>query len=131
VTAGLLPLLGVQPILGRVFSEEEADRSEKYSTAISYEFWQRHFAGDLKVLGRTFFVDNSPTFVGAVLPRGFNLFGSNAPDVYNPISVNSAGASATDRWLMGFGRLKPGITIEQRRRPWMFSPGTWNRLIPT
>jgi putative ABC transport system permease protein len=68
VTAGLLPLFGVQPILGRVFSEEEADRSENYSTAISYEFWQRHFAGDPKVLGRTFFVDNSPAFVGAVLP---------------------------------------------------------------
>ena len=113
VTAGLLPIFGVQPILGRVFSEDEADRSEYSTTAISYEFWQRHFAGDPKVLGRTFFVDNSLAIVSAVLPRGFNLFGSNAADVYNPLSVNRAGAAADQRWLMGFGRLKPGITIEQ------------------
>jgi putative ABC transport system permease protein len=115
VTAGLLPLLGVHPILGRVFSEEEADRSDYNFCVISYEFWQRHFAGDPKVLGRTFFVDTTAAIVSGVLPRGFNLFGSNAADVYNPISVNRAGASAAERWLIGFGRLKPGVTVARAR----------------
>ena len=113
VTPGLLPLFGVQPVLGRLFSDKDAEKRDYYPSAISYEFWQRHFAGDPKVLGRTFFVDNNPAFVAAVLPRGFDLFGDNAADVYNPISVNLMRSGATDRWLMGFGRLKPGITVEQ------------------
>jgi len=78
VTPGLFPLLGVTPFMGRVLSEEEQVRVKDYDgAAISYEFWQRHFAGDPKIVGRTFFVDNAPATAVAVLPRGFDLFGSH------------------------------------------------------
>ena len=71
VTSGLMSLFGVQPILGRMFTEEDAARTDYYRSAISYEFWQHHFAGDPGALGRTFFVDNNPAVVAAVLPPGY------------------------------------------------------------
>lgn len=54
VTPGLFRLLGVAPFIGRVLSEDEQRRAKDYDgAAISYEFWQRHFGGDPKVLGRS------------------------------------------------------------------------------
>ena len=114
VTPGLFPLLGVTPFMGRVLSEEEQVRVKDYDgAAISYEFWQRHFAGDPKIVGRTFFVDNAPATAVAVLPRGFDLFGSHPADVYLLWGANDSGASAADRWLVAVGRLQPGMTIQQ------------------
>ena len=113
VTPGLLPLLGVQAVLGRLVAADEADSKEGGGVAISYEFWQRHFARDPKVLGRSFFVDNDTVTVVAVLCPGFELFGMGPPDVVQWLSVNRRSAGETQRWLMGFGRLKPGVTIKQ------------------
>jgi putative ABC transport system permease protein len=111
-TPGLFRLLGVQPILGHALTEEDANHHGYHSAAISYEFWQRHFAGDPNILGRSFFVDIDKTVVAAVLPRGFDLFGSGPADIYKLAPVSESN-SETNRWLTGFGKLKPGITVEQ------------------
>ena len=110
ITPGLFRLLGVQPILGHTFTEEDAEHRGYSSVAISYEFWQRHFGGDRNILGRSFFVDYDGVIVGAVLPPGFDLFGSIPADVYRLIPVN---APDNERWLTGLGRLKPGVTVKQ------------------
>jgi putative ABC transport system permease protein len=110
---GLFHMLGVQPILGHILSEEDAERFPSNDVAISHEFWQRHFSGDPNILGRTFIIDFGETaVVTAVLPRGFDLFGSIPTDVYRLMSVNDSD-SADDRWLTGLGKLKPGITVQQ------------------
>ncbi len=114
VTPGLFRLLGVVPFIGRVPSEDEQRRVKDYDgAAIGYEFWQRHFGGDPKILGRSFFVDNSPATAVAVLPRGFDLFGSHPADIYLLWGASDSGASATERWLHAVARLKAGMTIEQ------------------
>lgn len=111
VTPGLFPLLGVTPILGRLLTEEEAIKDS--CSAVSYEFWQRHFGNDPKILGRQLFVDNYTTEVVAVLPRGFDLLGGRTADVYEFLSVNRIGPSDTGRWLRTFGKLKAGTTLRQ------------------
>jgi len=113
VTPGLFPLLGVQPVLGRLFTEDDANRTDGGGVAITYEFWQRRFAGDPEVLGRSFFVDNDTVTIVAVLPPRFDLFGTAPADVVEGISINQRGPGETQRWLMGIGRLKPGIKIKQ------------------
>jgi putative ABC transport system permease protein len=113
ITVGLLPLLGVQPILGHTFTKEDAERVGYISVAISYEFWQRHFAGDPNILGRSLFVNVNEAIVVAVLPPGVDLFGAGPTDIYEALPVYDLDFTATTRWLMGFGRLKPGITIQQ------------------
>ncbi len=107
-TRDLFRMLGVQPILGNALTESPHD-----DVAISYEFWQRHFSGDPLILGRSFIIDFGETaVVTAVLPRGFDLFGSIPTDVYRLMSVT--GLNPDDgRWLTGIGRLKPGITVRQ------------------
>jgi predicted permease len=115
VTHGLFKLFGVTPILGQIQSEQVQGSNEYAYAVLSYEFWQRHFAGDPKVLGRRFFVDNNAAVVVAVLPRGFDLFGGRPADIYLLDSMNGYGASANERYLMGFGKLKAGTTIQQAR----------------
>lgn len=113
VTWGLCPMLGVRPVLGSLLPENDAAKKDLAGVFISYEFWQRHFGGDPKIVGRSLFIDNSPGWVMAVLPAGFDLFGQGSVDVLEPIGLDRVGPSATQRWLMGVGKLKPGITIER------------------
>ena len=58
VTPEVLPLLGVQPALGRVFDGRQDDRS---AAVISYGLWQSQFASDPSVLGRTVRLNGAPT----------------------------------------------------------------------
>ncbi|MFN2514302.1 MAG: ABC transporter permease, partial [Pyrinomonadaceae bacterium] len=65
ISANALPALGVNPILGRGFREEEEGRGSERVALISYGFWQRQFAGDPKVVGQSITLDAKPfTVIG-------------------------------------------------------------------
>src|SRR3954465_4730372 len=68
VTQEVLPVLGVNPVLGRVFEAREDDRS---AVVISYGLWQSQFAGDSSVLGRTVHLDGVAHTIIGVMPRDF------------------------------------------------------------
>jgi predicted permease len=108
-TPGYFPLLGVTPILGRLPSY---DLGRPRTLALSYEFWQRHFAGDRNVLGRSLFVDNMNGTVVGVLPPGFDLFEEGTADVYRVMPFRR-GHLGNQRWLLALGLLKPGVTLGQ------------------
>ena len=66
-------MLGVQPLLGRVFLPEEQQSGKELEVVLSYSLWQNHFAGDANVLGRTVALNgNSYTIVG-VMPKDFQF----------------------------------------------------------
>jgi len=113
ITPGTFPMLGVSTVLGTIPSEKDLRKVSLNPIFLGYEFWKRHFQGDPKVLGKTFFVENESAMVLAVLSPGFDLFGRGPTDVFEPIAVASDGPADKDRWLTGFGKLKPGITIAQ------------------
>ena len=79
VSVRLFSLLGIKTFLGNVPTDAVTEKRGLDGVAISYEFWQHHFAGDPNVLGRGIFVDTAPTTVLAVLNPGFNLFGTGVP----------------------------------------------------
>lgn len=113
-TPGVFSLLGVRPVLGNLPTEQEVVKQGWSVVTISYEFWQRHFGSDSRVIERSVVVDNQTMTVTAVLPRGFDLFGSEPPpEIVVLMTAGEAGALDSDRWLIGLGRLKPGIRIEQ------------------
>ena len=117
VSPGLFPLLGVNAALGTLPSEKEVSREGFNGVALSYEFWQRHFAGDPKVLGRSVFVDNDLATVVAVLNPGFDLFGTGPVEVFSIDGISSSAEPESEefdpRWLIGVGKLKPGVSLQQ------------------
>ena len=124
-TTNYFHVLGLQPALGRLFS----DTTERFGAApeivISYDFWRSDLAGDSTVLGRTLFVDSRPVTIVGVAPRGFNgtITGLLA-DVWMPATMDarptagSAGGDPVDRLgpVIMFGRLEPGMDVGRAER---------------
>ncbi len=121
VAENFLPLLGVQPALGRLFTPDECRKGGRAAALLSHDFWERQFAGDPSIVGRTVTIDASPadihgpvTIVG-VLPASFD-FGS----VFSPgMQVDFYVPAYMDFWrswgntLAIVGRLKPGVSLGQ------------------
>jgi putative ABC transport system permease protein len=121
-SASILPLLGVSPLIGRTYTEEE-DHPGHAVAVLSYALWQRRFGADASIVGKTIQLNRRPYTVIGVMPQGFEfpLRGerwSNQPaDVWVPMAF-------TDEERMGWGkqynhsviaRLKPGVTLAQAR----------------
>lgn len=120
VSASYWHVLGVRPVLGRLFTEEE-DRAGAAGTAlISWGYWQRRFGGARSVLGETIDFGYGPYTVIGVLPRGFTGVTLSETDVWLPI-VTAGLALQGDSWMTGrgyywfgaIGRLAPGVTEER------------------
>src|SRR5439155_1631177 len=117
-SASLFTTLGTKPLLGRALLPEE-DRKEGHRAAVlGYGLWQRYFAGDSNVIGRTLTLDTygrrEYEIVG-VMPPGFGLPGQC--ELWLPMGW--MGVSLTERrsahWHNVIARLKPGVTLAQAR----------------
>jgi len=109
----LLPaMLGVKPFLGSLPTDE---KSNAPGFGISYEFWQRHFAGDPHVLGRMIFVDTGSAPIVVVLAPHFDLFETGPPDIFMfGESPNPAEPGVGDpRWMLAIAKLKRGFSVQQ------------------
>jgi putative ABC transport system permease protein len=124
VSVNLLPMLGVQPLLGRHLSAEEERPGQDRVAIISYALWQRRFGGDAEILGKTIAVNRAPRMIVGVMPEGFHFpRAAELPRVYNlPEKVDLWMPLARDaefwekrtlRGLIVIGRLKAGITQAQ------------------
>ena len=116
---GFLPLLGISPVLGRNFLPEEDRPNGPRVVLISYGLWQDHYNRDPGILNRQIDVDGSPARVVGVLPKDFQFPTLQSADVIFPMALDRA-AQATANGGIGnpmrtFGRLKPGVSIEQAR----------------
>ena len=118
--AGLLPLLGISPVVGRNFLPEE-DRPNGPSVAmITYGLWKNHYGLDAGILNRLIDVDGSPVRVVGVLPKEFELPTLQAADVIMPLALLEAEKQRSQNGGIGqpmrvFARLKPGVSIAQAR----------------
>ncbi|MEX2301304.1 MAG: ABC transporter permease [Bryobacterales bacterium] len=114
VTENFLPLLGVQPQLGRNFVSEECIWNGRPAALLTHSLWERRFASDPAIVGQSITLNDKPTTVVGVLPASFDFASVFSPgsriDMLTPFPV----ADETDRWgntLAVIGRLKPGVTI--------------------
>jgi putative ABC transport system permease protein len=112
LTPNLFGVLGVEPILGRLFTEEEGQPGRGDVVVLAYPFWQRHFAGSADVLGEKLTLDGKPYTVVGVMPRSF-VFPFNSMNLWQPLDINPwAERRAMNGPLLVVGRLKPGQTRE-------------------
>lgn len=108
ISTNLLPVLGVQPMLGRNFMPREN------AILLSYPFWKRRFGGDPGVLGRSVTVGGSPNTIVGVMPPRFVILGGNEVDIWNNLDMHSPGyQTRKDHWFSAIGRLKAGATTER------------------
>jgi putative ABC transport system permease protein len=116
VTPNFFSMLGVKPVLGRVFQGEEAqDRVQ--SIVISTPFWQRQYHSDPQVLGKSVTIEGIVSTIVGVIPAGFSPFFGRPIDLWQPINPeNTRYSGRIDHWLMPVARLKPGTTMEQAQQ---------------
>lgn len=120
ISPNLLPLLGIQPVQGRSFSVEEADRRERL-VLISHQFWQERFTGSPAALGETLVLDGQPAQIIGVLPAGFQV-ARIAADVWE-VHATHQPIRGRETWF-AVGRLQPAITIEQAQSEMRAIAGT-------
>jgi putative ABC transport system permease protein len=111
ISHGLFEILGVSPQLGRTFREEE-DRPDSDSVVLlSYGLWQRRFAGDASVVGKTISINNRARTVIGVMPAGFRF--PEVADAWLPLALDTKMWTRNDHGLSAIARLKPNVTLEQ------------------
>ena len=135
VTQQCLATIGVPPLLGRVFTAEEAPASRpgRRVVVIAYDFWQKTFGGAPDVVGRSFQTDGDPVTVIGVMPRGFRgLRVDDGVDIIAPFGTVIP--SPANRMLAShiLGRLRRGVTLEAARAELVTRwPAMMDRVIPT
>ena len=113
VTADYLKVMGVAPVRGRPFTVEDDRPGATPVTIISYAFWQKYFAGDASVVGKTVTLDDSAFTIIGVMPEGFAHQGP--PPLWVPIGPMNWKDRDVRVGGNVIGRMKPGVTIDQAR----------------
>ena len=114
VSAELLPMLGVQPLRGRLFTAQDDLPGAENVELISYRLWQSRFGGDEHVVGRKVQINATPATIIGVMPPGF-FFLSRETDLWETLNLNPAQdyRQTQGRWMMSIGRMKPGVNRDQ------------------
>jgi len=115
IAGSFFQTLGVQPMLGRLFSLEEMQKGGRPAVLLSYPFWQRQFAADPKIVGQAISLDKTSATVVGVLPSTFDFGSVFQPGFKMDIFVPAIMDDMRD-WgntLSPIGRLKPGVTVAQ------------------
>jgi predicted permease len=118
MTADVLPLLGVKPLLGRWFSPDDDRHGAAGTVILSYSLWQARFGGTAAVLGKKILLDDEPCTVIGVMPAQF-AFPRREDEIWLPMRLlgifddSLTDPDRTNSFLTGVARLRPGVTLDQ------------------
>ena len=116
VAQDFLGFLGIQPALGRGFVDEEAKWNGTPAMILTHGLWQRRFASDPRVIGRTVTLNDKVTTIVGVLPASFDFATVFTPGARVDMLVPFPITPETDRYgntLAVLGRLKPNVTVQE------------------
>ena len=112
VTDGVIPVVGVRPLLGRSFSRKDDLPGSPETAILFYGYWQRRFSGNPAVLGRRLTIDGKAREVIGVMPRNFRFLDFDA-EIIVPFQFDRGKTFLGNFSYNGVGRLKPGVTLAQ------------------
>jgi predicted permease len=115
VTDGILPILGVSPMLGRLFSRADDAPGSADTVIVTYGYWRRKFGGDRTVIGKTITVDGKLRQIIGVLPQDFRFQDRSDLALLIPMQFDRAKTILGSYSYDGIARLKPGITLEEAK----------------
>lgn len=113
VTEGTLPILGIPPMLGRVFRKADDSPGAPDTVVLTYGYWRRKWGGDASAIGKTIVVEGKPRQIIGVMPRRFHFLDGSDPALIKPMQLNRNKTNLGNFSYNGVARLKPGVTIEQ------------------
>jgi predicted permease len=119
VSGNYFRTFGLQPWAGRLLMDADNAKGAPMAAVMSYEEWQRNFAGDASVVGSTFWINTKPVTIVGIAPEGFygDRLSTAPPEFYLPIEAMPVLANAqyvhnpNQNWLYIIGRIKPGVAI--------------------
>jgi putative ABC transport system permease protein len=118
VSASFFATLGVEPQLGRAFTENEDQPNGPHVAVLMHPFWQQYFGSDPHVLGQTVNLDAAPYTVVGVMPASFRFPEDSGAQILVPLALNQASERLriqTERLVRIIGRLKPGVSLSAAR----------------
>lgn len=113
VSDATLPLLRVQPLMGRLFTKEDDSPGRPLRVILTYGYWQRRFGGAANIIGQSLVVDGAPAEIIGVLPKSFIFPRSNNAVMLLPMQLDRADATGISFGFQVLARLKPGVTRAQ------------------
>jgi ABC-type antimicrobial peptide transport system permease subunit len=113
VTDGTLPLLGVSPALGRLFTRQDDAPGAAQTVVLTYPYWQQRFGGTLSVIGSSITVGGVPREIVGVLPQTFHFLDQKDPSLILPMQWDRATTTLGSFNGNAIARLKPGVTVQQ------------------
>jgi putative ABC transport system permease protein len=117
VTQNLLPMLGVEPMLGRLFVVGEDETGREHEVVLAYSLWQRLFEGSPDALGKSMHLNGEDYTVIGVMPPQFKFapFWATHAELWAPLDTSVKRQSRGGNSLRVFARLKPSSTLDQAR----------------
>jgi predicted permease len=112
VTDGILPILRVQPMLGRTFTTADDSPGTPETVILTYQYWKRKFGGDRNVIGRGLVIEGRPHEVIGVLPQSFRFLRSH-PSLILAYRLDRSAVFVGNFSHQAIARLRPGVTLEQ------------------
>lgn len=113
----MLPLFGVQPLIGRFFSAEEMQPGHDQVAILGHRLWQTRYGADPAILGKTIHLDERPYTIVGVMPARFRFTWDQEMGVFVPLALTpeelSEKGRATSRDLETQARLEPNVTLNQ------------------
>ncbi len=123
VTDGTLPILGVKPAIGRLFTRRDDSPGTPQTVVLSYGYWRKKFGGSNSVIGQPLMVDGKQREIIGVLPKNFHFLDREDAALYLPMQWDRNKTKLGNFSFPGVARLKPGVTLAQVK-------ADMTRLIP-
>ncbi|HEV8146423.1 MAG TPA: ABC transporter permease [Bryobacteraceae bacterium] len=112
ITSSFLPILRVQPTVGRAFTAQDDAPKGPNNVILTHAYWQRKFGGDRSAIGKRLLISGEAYEVIGVMPETFRFL-DTTPAVLLPQQLDRTKAFVGGFSYQSFARLKPGATIEQ------------------
>jgi putative ABC transport system permease protein len=107
------PVLGISPIAGRAFIQDDDVPNARRVVVIGHGLWKRRFGGDVSAVGRTVTLNGEPHEIVGVLPDGFRPIVSGAAEIWRPLRINTAAPSRGTVVLRAIARLPDDVPLER------------------
>ncbi len=132
ITPDILPMLGIKPLLGRVFLPEEQEIGKEHEVVLSYPIWQSHFAGNPEIIGQSVALSGETYTVVGVMPRDFKFapFWATKAALWAPLALGSRITDHGGSSLRIFARLKDSVSLEQAQAEMTGITGRLEREFP-